>query len=180
MQPTAATTQESNNRKNVSGERLWSLDELREQIDTYETMLRTAGKSRQTIAGYTEHSERFLNWLDGRYTPREQRRGKPYGWTANGEMRSKYNPLRDYLREHPNNFVRLTFRDIEKILGQALPNSAFRFHHWWANDRTGNHAQAHAWMSVDRRVSQLNLLDRTVGFVRAAHDYSPSRTAKFG
>src|SRR5665213_347072 len=59
-------------------------------------------------------------------------------------MPSKYDALRDYLNVQAAQTVTLTFRQIEKILGFALPDSARRHAAWWAN---GGHAYSKAWTS---------------------------------
>lgn len=57
---------------------------------------------------------------------------------------SKYEPLADYLRTLPRDTCSLSFLDIERIIGCALPASAREHRAWWGNDRT--HTQARAWM----------------------------------
>ena len=57
---------------------------------------------------------------------------------------SKYEPLADYLRTLPRDTCSLSFLDIERIIGCALPASAREHRSWWGNDRT--HTQARAWM----------------------------------
>jgi hypothetical protein len=61
-------------------------------------------------------------------------------------MPSKYDALRDYLNEQSGPMVTLTFRQIEKLLGFALPESARRHTAWWAN-ASGSHAYSKAWTS---------------------------------
>jgi hypothetical protein len=58
----------------------------------------------------------------------------------------KYDPLRDYLRQQSAAEFTLSFREIEKILVDALPTSAFR-PQWWANEVSANtsHVQRRAW-----------------------------------
>jgi len=43
----------------------------------------------------------------------------------------KYDPLRDYLRSQTLSEMTPSFREIEKIIGEPLPNSAVR-PQWWA------------------------------------------------
>jgi hypothetical protein len=66
--------------------------------------------------------------------------------------------------------VHLSFRRIEEILGTKLPPSARTYHFWWANDTTGNHSQAQAWLGASRRVTLLDLIEQRVVFVRAERD----------
>lgn len=58
----------------------------------------------------------------------------------------KYDPLHKYLRRRAGSEVRLSFRDIERIIGALLPNSAARAQ-WWANEQQPEtrHVQSIAW-----------------------------------
>ena len=59
---------------------------------------------------------------------------------------AKYQPLVDYLSAHRGDVCSLSFLDIERIIGCALPASARKHPSWWGNDRT--HTQARAWMQA--------------------------------
>ena len=45
---------------------------------------------------------------------------------------SKYDPLRDFLRKQAQREIVLTFKQVEDLIGCALPRSAER-PQWWAN-----------------------------------------------
>lgn len=167
-------------RRNDLGERIWTMVDLRDEIDRFATMLRTEHKRHSTIAAYVTQAERFLNWLEGTYKPRPHTTGRPHGWGANPVVASKYNPLRDYLKEREEAAVRMTFRDIERIIGMRLPKSARIYRHWWANDTTGNHTQAHAWLAAGRKVVQLDIIEERVMFVETDRNYRPSAAQEFG
>lgn len=152
------------------GEMQWTMVTLRDAIERYEAMLSASELARATQFHYVEHASRFLDWVEGKYAPRETKRDKPHGYRFGVESRSKYNPLRVYLAGRPEAAVRLTFRKIEEILGTKLPPSARMYHHWWANDSSGNHSQAQAWLGVKRRVTLLDLLEQHVVFVHAHRD----------
>ena len=125
-------------------------------------------------------AERFLNWLEGDYSPRSRRLGAPYGYRVNDNTKSKYDPLRTYLEQRPDNAVRMTFREVEDVLGTKLPASARRYAFWWANDTTGNHAQAAAWMRAGRRVAKIDLIDCRVMFIRTARNLAGASTVRGG
>jgi hypothetical protein len=57
---------------------------------------------------------------------------------------SKYAPLGDHLRKATGNEVKLTFGQIEEIIGTDLPPSASKHDEWWQNSRPGSdsHVQA--------------------------------------
>jgi hypothetical protein len=78
----------------------------------------------------------------------------------------KYSPLGSYLtrRQQPISYVTLSFAEIEKIIGDKLPFSAFEHQHWWSN--TVSRAQAKAWLNAGWIVHDVNLNDKTVIFKR--------------
>ena len=60
---------------------------------------------------------------------------------------SKYDPLRDYLQSQKHSELKLTFKEIEGLLGSSLPASAER-PQWWANQTTPGHPQREAWRAA--------------------------------
>jgi hypothetical protein len=143
-------------------------------LDRYERELRTAGKARNTINTYLQHPERFINWLEGRYRPnptaqtwRTDRLTQENGYrNAGSGGASRYDPLRVHLSAREESVVRLTFGDIERIIGGPLPASARRHRPWWANERSGSHVHAMAWMGAGRRTANVDLNATAVDFVR--------------
>jgi hypothetical protein len=162
----------------MANEPRWSAPELRAELDRYEAELRAAGKARNTINTYVQHPERFINWLEGRYRPTQvdpnwnpgSPTGQPGGGTADeGRMSggpSRYDPLRKYLAERTEPVIRLSFAEIERIIGGQLPASARRHRPWWANERSGSHVHASAWMGAGRRTANVDLNAGSVDFVR--------------
>ncbi len=80
--------------------------------------------------------------------------------------KSRYAPLQEHLEDvgRERRKVSLRFDEISKVLGKALPRSAFAHRAWWAN--TSSHAQALAWLSAGWKVEHVDLSGRTVEFVR--------------
>ena len=163
----------------MTNEPRWSAGELRSELKRYEEMLRAAGKTRNTINTYIQHPERFINWLEGRYRPAQADRDWHAGRAASGDGRgpgagggtvfgrsSRYDPLRMYLARHTEPVVHLSFAEIERIIGCPLPASARRHRPWWANERSGSHVHAFAWMGADRRTANVDLSLGTVDFIR--------------
>jgi hypothetical protein len=138
----------------------WTTDQLRAQLDIYEQELRAAGKARNTVTTYVQHPERFLNWLDGTYAPQ---RSAPVRDDTGGT--SRYQPLMTFLEDRSEEVVRMTFSEIEGVLGAALPASARRYRPWWANERDGTHVHARAWMAAGRTTANVDLNEETVDFV---------------
>ena len=63
---------------------------------------------------------------------------------------AKYDPLREYLaaRQHLPQ-VRMTFAEVAAVLGEPLPESAFKYREWWANQsNTANRQWAAAWLDA--------------------------------
>lgn len=145
------------------------------ELDRYEEELGTEGKPRNTITSYVYPVDRFLKWLDEPYrpiraVPRPPRTGAGVE-SLNGEGtlrvgRSRYDGLRTYLMGRSEPQVRLSFPEIEQIIGQPLPSSARRHRAWWANERSGSHVHAAAWMGAGRRTVNVDIDAGLVDFVR--------------
>ena len=78
---------------------------------------------------------------------------------------SKYDPLNSHLKSHPNLVVPMSFAQIERILGFALPASAYEYPAWWSN-HVSSHVQAQAWANAGYQVEQLDLAAKKVVFKR--------------
>ncbi|MAT43667.1 MAG: hypothetical protein CL609_15120 [Anaerolineaceae bacterium] len=86
---------------------------------------------------------------------------------SDSRLSSRYDLLADYLLEQPGSIdrLKLSFDEIEVIIGGALPASAYHHRTWWANDAIG-HTQANSWLEVGWRTSYVNLSEKHVTFVR--------------
>jgi hypothetical protein len=80
-------------------------------------------------------------------------------------MATKYEPLRHWLRQVGADRVRVSFVEIESVLGFRLPDSARSLAQWWVNTR-GSHVQAAAWMDAGWRTCQVDLVGEYVSFER--------------
>ena len=76
----------------------------------------------------------------------------------------KYRLLSDYLYSSKDDMVKLTFEDIEKILGFKPPPSAYVHRAFWANTKT--HSIALSWMGVGYETVEVSIKDRYVVFER--------------
>ncbi|MHB8463356.1 MAG: DUF7662 domain-containing protein [Acidimicrobiales bacterium] len=142
----------------------WTEQDLRAALDRYESELRAAGKARNTITTYVQHPERFINWLVGGYRPAPT--APSNGLRPSPGRTSRYDPLRQHLAERSEPVVRLTFAEIERILGAELPKSARQYRPWWANEQAGTHVHARAWLDAGRRTTNVELNAATVQFIR--------------
>jgi hypothetical protein len=79
---------------------------------------------------------------------------------------SKYESLPQFLAGAPGSQKRLSFGEIERILGFKLPKSAYEHEAWWSNNATG-HSHARAWLNAGWRTQDVDISGRKVTFRRA-------------
>ena len=146
----------------MTAEPTWTTSELTEALDLYEQELRDKGLRRSSINTYVQHPERFIRWLADDYSPQ----GPQIGQREEGaRSRSKYDPLYDHLANNPETVIALSFSEIERILGFALPASARRYQAWWANDREGTPSHARSWLDASYETQGVDLNAQSVRFV---------------
>lgn len=76
----------------------------------------------------------------------------------------RYMKLHDYLLRRNASQIRLSFTEIEEIIGRELPASACEHRAYWANDP--KHSQAKAWLNAGMFAKELDLEGKAVTFVR--------------
>ncbi len=83
-------------------------------------------------------------------------------------MAGKYIPLENYLRDLPEtqNEVMLRFEEIERILNNKLPASAYEDQRWWEHEREGNHVNARAWANAGWKIASLDVNQKWVKLIR--------------
>ena len=83
-------------------------------------------------------------------------------------MAGKYTPLEQYLRHLPKsqNEVTLGFEQIETILKDKLPSSAYGYRQWWENEKEGNHVNTRAWTNAGWKVESLDFDEKWVKLIR--------------
>ena len=89
---------------------------------------------------------------------------------------SVYEPITNFLRRSRTGSLRLTFKDIERIISRPLPRSAYRHREWWSNNPTG-HSHARSWAEAGWRTRGVDLEKRILFFERKDAD-SESSTAR--
>jgi DNA-binding XRE family transcriptional regulator len=88
---------------------------------------------------------------------------------------SKYYPLYEYLRPLPQDEpTKLTFDQVEAIIGASLPSSARASRAWWANSTT---PQGRAWMEAGWLVDAVDIEGAWVVFrpARITYRITPRR-----
>lgn len=93
-------------------------------------------------------SGKYINTVEKKPANNEHKEDKNLGNVG------KYYPLDMYLDSQSDPEIMLTFREIEKVIRGALPQSAYRYPAWWAN---GGHTQANAWLNAGWKVDELRL-----------------------
>lgn len=88
---------------------------------------------------------------------------------------SKYEALPQFLARHDHEAHRMSFAEIERVLGFKLPKSAYEHEAWWSNNSTG-HSHARAWLEFGWRTEAVDLAKRKVTFRRSTQS-SPSAAA---
>lgn len=83
-------------------------------------------------------------------------------------MAGKYTPLENYLRGLPEDQREITlgFAEIERILKDKLPPSAYGYEAWWAHEKEGNHVNLRAWSNAGWKIDSLDLKRKRVKLIR--------------
>jgi hypothetical protein len=80
----------------------------------------------------------------------------------------KYEPLAEFLRGQGANEVRLTFAEIERIVGVKLPPKAQHQRAWWSNNPSNN-VMTKVWLAAGFRTEQVDIAARRLVFRRASN-----------
>ena len=80
---------------------------------------------------------------------------------------SIYDPLKRRLTAATEGSVSLSFDDVEKLIGQPLPKSAYEYEAWWSNEDPvkTTHSQSKAWTTAGFD-AEVSLQRRQVTFRR--------------
>jgi hypothetical protein len=79
---------------------------------------------------------------------------------------SRYQPLAEFLAAQKGDSWDASFAEVEACLGFALPQSAYKYPAWWANQTGAGHTQTRGWRSVGWRTSKVDLDQRRITFRR--------------
>ncbi len=74
-------------------------------------------------------------------------------------MTTKYEPLEIYLGSQSRTIqeVSLSFKEIEGIISNTLPRSAYEYRAWWGNQReTSSRPQAKSWLKAGFEVDSVS------------------------
>jgi hypothetical protein len=84
-------------------------------------------------------------------------------------MPGKYTPFENYLRRlsESQREVTLGFEELEGILKNKLPPSAYEDRRWWDHETEANHLNKRAWSNAGWKIASLDVKEKWVKFVRA-------------
>lgn len=91
-------------------------------------------------------------------------------------MSSKYEPLERFLRDRQTEEVPMTFAEIERVIGRALPEKASAHRAWWSNNPSNN-VMTKAWLAAGYQTERVDMASRRLVFrrtKRAPQSVSPS------
>ena len=80
---------------------------------------------------------------------------------------SKYAPLTGYLSSSGMDYILMTFAEIEEVIGDKLPRSAFEYRPWWSNNPS-NHVNAYSWLRAGYKTADVNMVERKLAFRKAS------------
>lgn len=75
----------------------------------------------------------------------------------------KYEALGPFLRGQRTPEVRVTFAEIEKVIGEKLPRSAYVHRPWWSNNPS-NSAMTKVWLDAGFRTEQVDMAGQKLVF----------------
>jgi hypothetical protein len=84
----------------------------------------------------------------------------------------KYEPLTEFLHKQPGREVRMSFAQIERVVGFKLPPVAQRHRAWWSNSPTNN-VMTRAWLDAGFRSEQVDMTARKLVFRREKQADAP-------
>jgi hypothetical protein len=83
----------------------------------------------------------------------------------------KYQPLTEFLRRQSGGVVRMSFDQIERVIGAKLPPSATHHRAWWSNN-ADNNVMTKAWKDAGFESEDVDMQRRRVSFRRGRSETS--------
>jgi hypothetical protein len=88
----------------------------------------------------------------------------------------KYDPLKSFLTSRSSDRIPMTFREIEGVLGFALPKSK-RYPAWWSNNPSNN-TMTEAWLEAGFSTEQVDTVSERLVFRRGRSGPDSGPTAQ--
>jgi hypothetical protein len=89
----------------------------------------------------------------------------------------KYEPLTEFLRRQSGAVVRMSFDEIERVIGAKLPPSATHHRAWWSNNAQNN-VMTKAWKDAGFESEDVDMKGRRVAFRRVRSEASRNAGAQ--
>lgn len=105
--------------------------------------------------------------LLGKAQPAVQKVAREKEEVYNVGVKGKYRFLADFLFKHGGDSITMTFKQIEELIGQELPSSAYNHRAYWSN--TDTHSISKVWMQAGYMTTYVNLLAHKVVFEKKRH-----------
>lgn len=86
----------------------------------------------------------------------------------------KYEPLSEFLRKQSSKEVRMSFAQIERIIGAKLPPKAQHHRAWWSNNPTNN-VMTKAWLDAGFKSAEVDIERRRLVFQKVGPIATPSK-----
>ena len=86
---------------------------------------------------------------------------------------TKYEPLTGHLSSLEKENVPMTFAEIEKVIGNELPPSAFKHRPWWSNNPS-NSVITYSWLRARYKTVHVDMKGRKLVFRKAPPDELPA------
>lgn len=77
----------------------------------------------------------------------------------------KYEAFGQYLQAQSTEEVRVSFHDIEEVIGESLPRSAYVHRPWWSNNPS-NSAMTKVWLEAGFRTERVDMARKKLVFRR--------------
>ena len=77
----------------------------------------------------------------------------------------KYIELTEYLKRCGKESLKLSFLEINSIIGCELPDSAYKHQAWWSNSES--HSSAFGWMNAGYITSNVDIANGQVEFIKS-------------
>ena len=77
----------------------------------------------------------------------------------------KYDPLMLFLDKSGQKEITLSYDEMEEIIGESLPRTAYNNKKWW-NNNDKSHTQSFAWSDIGYRTCKI-CLGESVTFVKS-------------
>jgi hypothetical protein len=85
---------------------------------------------------------------------------------------TKYANLGKYLEQQDNSLIRMTFREVEAVIGCSLPRSS-RYPAWWSNNPSNN-VMTKVWLEAGFKTEQVDIEGRKLVFRRVKPRQPPT------